>query len=335
MQVCTKCVLPETFPGIHFDDDGVCNHCKQFESFTATDEQRVQYQNKLMTMVDTYKDRPTQVLMAYSGGKDSTYTMWLMKEKYGADVIAFTFDNGFISDQAYTNINNVCSALDIEHVIVQYEQEMLNELFRHASTTEGSMYPMKTMERASSICTICSGFFKAAAMKMAIEQKIPMIGYGWSPGQAPIQSALTQANPRFVKMAQANACKPITNVIGDSAEEYFLQPEHYGIEDHEWPWSVHPLAFEAYDEEEIKQFIQTLGWVNPTDVDTNSTNCTMNAFANQVHIDKFGFHPYVQEIANMVRQGTMSREEGMEKIYTDQNPTLVNFALQSIELKVE
>jgi len=27
LKLCTRCVLPETFPGIKFDDEGVCNYC--------------------------------------------------------------------------------------------------------------------------------------------------------------------------------------------------------------------------------------------------------------------------------------------------------------------
>ena len=333
MKVCTKCVLPETFPGISFNDEGVCNHCQRFESFAATPEQKVEYQLKLDQMLYDHRRRNTQVLVAYSGGKDSTYTLWLLKKKYKANVISFTFDNGFISNQAAENIRRVTEALGVEHISVSYDQEMLNQLFRHG--VENDMYPMKTMERASTICTICSGFFKSIAMKIALEQNIPFIGYGWSPGQAPIQSALTQANPRFVSMAQRNAAKPIVEVLGEEANKYFLQDDHYDIPADEWPWSVHPLAFEDYDEEAIKKQIRQLGWVDPTDVDSNSTNCTMNAFANEVHIQRHGFHPYAMEIANMVRQGTMSREEGMEKIYTEQNPELVSFALNSIKLVVE
>jgi hypothetical protein len=32
MQVCTKCVLPETYPGIQFDENGVCNYCIAYDA---------------------------------------------------------------------------------------------------------------------------------------------------------------------------------------------------------------------------------------------------------------------------------------------------------------
>ena len=28
MNYCAKCVLPDTFPGITFDEGGVCNYCR-------------------------------------------------------------------------------------------------------------------------------------------------------------------------------------------------------------------------------------------------------------------------------------------------------------------
>jgi len=46
----------------------------------------------------------------------------------------------------------------------------------------------------------------------------------------------------------------------------------------------------------------------PADTDPNSTNCLMNAFANQTHIKQFGFHPYAFEL-QACPNGVMSREE--------------------------
>jgi hypothetical protein len=40
----------------------------------------------------------------------------------------------------------------------------------------------------------------------------------------------------------------------------------------------------------------------------------MNAFANQIHQDQFGFHPYAFEMAGLVRMGVLSREEGLKRL---------------------
>ena len=35
MQICNKCVLDERFPGISFDDNGVCNFCRSEKSIST------------------------------------------------------------------------------------------------------------------------------------------------------------------------------------------------------------------------------------------------------------------------------------------------------------
>ena len=57
----------------------------------------------------------------------------------------------------------------------------------------------------------------------------------------------------------------------------------------------------------------------------NSTNCLLNSYAINVHLEQSGFHPYVAELAGLVREGRMSREEALERINTPPNEKVVNF----------
>ena len=75
-----------------------------------------------------------------------------------------------------------------------------------------------------------------------------------------------------------------------------------------------------------------MGWEKPDDTDANSTNCLLNAFANHVHKDRYSFHPYVWEIANMVRSGAMTRVEGLEKIEAPENSAIVEYAKSGLSL---
>ena len=91
MKLCTRCILPESFPNIQFDTDGVCNYCHQEESALAKrDVKTAEYRQKLDDLIATTRDKaPTyDAIMAYSGGKDSSYTLKLLKERYGLRIIA-------------------------------------------------------------------------------------------------------------------------------------------------------------------------------------------------------------------------------------------------------
>jgi len=71
MKLCTRCILPETFPNITFDPNGVCNYCHQEESALAKRETKTaEYRRKLDDLIKTVRDKAPNydAIMAYSGG---------------------------------------------------------------------------------------------------------------------------------------------------------------------------------------------------------------------------------------------------------------------------
>ena len=78
LKLCTQCILPETFPGIKFDEKGICNHCVREESAIAKASARKQdYRQRLDELIEQIKSRALayDAIMAYSGGKGSSYTL--------------------------------------------------------------------------------------------------------------------------------------------------------------------------------------------------------------------------------------------------------------------
>ncbi len=334
MKICLHCILPETFPGISFNSDGVCNHCHNFDrKKTRHADDKKRFEQKFIDLLDKLNqpdqqnNRSYDVLMAYSGGKDSTYTMSLLKNKYRLRVFAVSFDNGFISETSMNNIKHVTDKLDIDHIFFKPEWGIMKKIFSQAAEQE--FYSKKTLERASTICTSCIGLVKSVCLKMAIEHAVPMVGFGWSPGQAPVQSSIMKNNPSLISMAQQAILNPLKEVVGNKISKYFLKEKDYLMPER-FPYNVHPMAWEFYNEDMIMDEIAKFGWVTPSDTDTNSTNCLLNAFANTIHIEKYGFHPYVWEIANMVREGIVEREEGYKKIYSEQSHNLVKAAKEKL-----
>ena len=327
--LCTNCILPSTFPGIFFNDEGVCNHCQRYKGEEATLALQKKYEKKFTDLLAKEKRHSTyDVIVAYSGGKDSTYTLDVFVNRYRLNVLALTFDNTFISPRALENINKVCGNLGVDSLQIRPDPAMLRSIFRTAAQRE--LYSAKTLERASTICTSCIGLVKGIVLRTALEKQIPFVGFGWSPGQAPVQSSVMRTNPALMKGTQAAVMKPLLEIAGDKVRPYFLTEEQFDQKDI-FPWNIHPLAFLPYDEDDIVERIKELGWQRPNDTDPNSSNCTLNAFANQVHRKRYDFHPYVWEIANMVRTGVLSREEGVEKIEPPENEKMVAFAQHELD----
>jgi len=334
-RLCTNCILPETFPGVTFNQNGLCSHCQKADGkATKLSEDKRKYEQKFLELIKQVRmpaasQRPYDVLMAYSGGKDSTYTMSLLKNKYHLRVLAVSFDNGFVSDTAAENIRKVTDALQVDHIFFKPWWGLMKKIF--AAAADHELYSKKTLERASTICTSCIGMVKSLCLKTAIEMDIPLIGYGWSPGQAPVQSSIMKTNPSLVRLSQQAIQKPLREVVGDAIDAYFLQDRHYAMTDR-FPYNVHPMAWEYYHEGSLVEEIRKMGWVAPQDTDSNSTNCLLNAFGNDVHIKRHGFHPYVWEIANMVRDGVMTREDGYKKIYDEPQESFIALARNKLQV---
>jgi tRNA(Ile)-lysidine synthase TilS/MesJ len=333
MKLCQRCILPETFPGIKFDEHGICNHCRRADSSsTNTEEQKAVFRENLDNLITGIKGTAPSydVIMAYSGGKDSSYTLKLLRERYDLKILALTFDNHFVSPVAWQNIRRMTDVLGADHITFKLPWPMAKEIF--CKTAREDIFPVPTLLRASAVCTACIGMVKSLVLKTALEMSIPLAAFGWSPGQAPIQSAIMKTNPALTAQNQASLKKAFSADIIRGINQYFIPESYYEIYKNRFPHNIHPLAFFDYDEKEVIRQIQRLGWEEPTDTDTNSSNCLLNAFANQCHIKRHGFHPYVWEIANMVRQGVMGREEGIEKIYAEQNQDMINYAKEKLGL---
>ncbi|HSG27767.1 MAG TPA: hypothetical protein VLA34_04745 [Candidatus Krumholzibacterium sp.] len=321
MKRCTKCVLPETFPGIQFDEDGVCIYCRKFRGIDRLKKSMEKYRGKFdRLLAEKRREGGYDAIMAYSGGKDSTYTMAVLRKEYDLSILAMTLDNGFISPQSLQNIRNVVEGLGVDHILYKPRLDTLSKLFLHCADED--IYSRKGLERASSICTSCMGIVKFVALRMAIEGSIPFIFYGWSPGQAPIEASIFPNNPDMIRGMQEQFTEPIRSSVGVDVGNYFLTEEHFSHPER-FPTNVSPLAFLEYDEDEILEDIKSLGWKKPDDTDPNSTNCLLNALGIEVHRERFGFHPYAFELAGLVRGGYMDREEAIERLEEISDPDTV------------
>jgi len=312
MKICTRCVLPESFPGISFNDQGICNFCATHREVETDETARNRAKAKFEEFVKEVSHRDgIHCLMALSGGKDSTYALMLLKEVYGLNVLAVTFDNAFLSPQAIENAQDVTEALGVEYIIVRPNTGLMKRVF--AGVADGNAFSPVALERASSVCNACMGMVKSVFLRMAIERSIPAIAYGWSPGQAPTRAAFFKMNSSMIRQMQEARVTPLLEIAGDELKPLLLD-EHHLESSRDFPYNVNPLAFFDYNEKVILEKISALGWRLPDDTDGNSTNCILNQFANRNHLNRHGYHPYAFEIAGLVRGGNISREDGLAKL---------------------
>ena len=124
---CSRCILPETFPFIDFDDDGVCNYCRNYKRINQP--KPIKILHDLVAPYKTLNGKP-DCIVPFSGGRDSTFVLHMAKEVLGLNPIAFTYDWGMVTDLARRNIARVCGKLGVENIIVAANLDRKREYIR-------------------------------------------------------------------------------------------------------------------------------------------------------------------------------------------------------------
>ena len=114
LQRCTKCILPETMPFIEFDSEGVCSYCRNYNPVqTLGLDELKKYADSIRRTDGEY-----DCLVGLSGGRDSTYGLHYLKCELGLNPVAYTYDWGMVTDLARRNISRICGKLGVEHILV-------------------------------------------------------------------------------------------------------------------------------------------------------------------------------------------------------------------------
>ena len=116
MKRCSKCILPETYAGINFDENGVCNYCNDWQAPQYEDE------SKLVDLIKSHKGNSKyDCAIGFSGGRDSTYLMYYASKILKLKVIGFAIDNGYMSPESVQNIKTLADKLQVDVVFRKHD----------------------------------------------------------------------------------------------------------------------------------------------------------------------------------------------------------------------
>ena len=104
MRRCARCLLPETQETLSFDSEGICNVCRQHEykhDQIKWDEKKKEF----AAIVDEYRGKHEyDCIVPFSGGKDSTFTLYYLVRELHLKPLVVSFDHGFYRPNMEKNI---------------------------------------------------------------------------------------------------------------------------------------------------------------------------------------------------------------------------------------
>ena len=167
---CKKCLMPNTRLGSTvFDDDGVCQACLNYEK-----RERINWKERkkeLENLCDKYRreDGYYDCIVPVSGGKDSTFLVYMMKVKMGMNPLLVTIGCPFTQTKAGAkNLMNLKDTFGCDHIQFDLSIDLFRKVTRIAFEKFGE--PLRFLE--SAIFTMPT--------KIAIKLGIPLMVYGES-----------------------------------------------------------------------------------------------------------------------------------------------------------
>lgn len=315
LRICKICILDEKFPGILFNQEGICHFCEAYAGRAGLEEEKTILRDQIERLFEGVKGKfEYDCLIAFSGGKDSTYILKVLAEKYGLNCLAITVDNGFISEKALQNCRRVTQELGVDFQLYRPSFDFMKGMYRE-SVREKNLYAQAATARASLLCNSCINLINNYMIKIALKWHIPMIAGGYMGGQVPQHAAILDLNLNVLKKFKKASLEKYIRVFGPEARRYFgldLEVVEKGRSDK--VVLLNPMLVERITESQILNDIKELGWEKPTDTGEHSTNCRLNDLGIYVHYQRYGFHPYVFEISEQVRIGLLDRNTAFQKV---------------------
>ena len=339
LKKCTKCILPETYPFINFDKDGVCNYCNNYEA------QKFLGENKLHEFLEKYKSKNNKpdCIVGLSGGRDSCYGLHLLKEKYGMNPIAYTYDWGLTTDISRVNAAKVCGKLGVEHIIrsanIEKKRKYVNlNLFSWLNRPHLGMLPIiqvgdkgfydygRKLSKELNIKLVvhCTGyqleqrefFLGFAGINQKLKNNQRMYSYNFLNKLKMLYWYSLQflLNPSYINSAL------LDNFDGFLAS--FVRKDDF----------LHLYNYEPWNEKDIKQTLDSVyNWQDDVSYGKNQWRMGdgQTAFNNFVYYTLAGFSEYDNFRSNQIREGLITREEAMKLCAEDNKikyDTLKNFS---------
>ncbi len=326
MKRCVRCILPENYPDLNLDENGVCHVCRDYDAkwkgfdFKKSEERLLEIfeRNKKFS-----KNKKYDCIVPLSGGRDSTYALYLCVVKYNLRVLAVTFENWFQSEEAKVSIQNAIRKLGAGYVTFRPRWELIQSLY--------SLCLQKTGE----FCAPCNIGLNSTTWKVAKQEGIHLAVFGISPRTDECsdekitctrQSVLKNVVKDEMSLKEIDDFlwkRPTTNI-------HRIKNKLLGID---WP-TIDLPAYIEWNIEEIKKKLKTeLNWQQGNKSD--HTDCIMEPVKDYLRRLKWGFNHYTQKYSALIRDGQMSREEALKRIQiedTDEEPPTLELLLKRLNL---
>ncbi len=320
---CTGCILPKNFPGITFNEAGLCSYCENGIGIPTK-------RNGLSPKIKN-ADR---IVVALSGGRDSCFGLDYLSKNTSAELIAFTYDWPLVNSRARRNASRMVQALGVEHVL------RVPDSFKQMKYIRRIILAISKRPDANVIPLLLAPdkFFFLEAAKVAKRYNAQAIVFcagsdlEFTSFKSGIAGAVSKKPNEMLELSKIQSIKLLCKIgisylknprlslagvrlpFSAFVQTYFTRPE---IE--------YLFQYIDWNEAEIESTLKKYNWEGPQEnLMTNrwrSGDGTAD-FYNYLYFELLGFDERTANLSNRVRSSLMSREEALRIDSENKNPNI-------------
>lgn len=326
LKYCKNCLYPDTKPELGFDENGVCDACNSIKFKEKIDWSS--RRNDLEQILEKYRNKDGSkydCIIPVSGGKDSHYQAYVIKEEFGLNPLLVNFHPIDFTDIGRKNIENLKS-LGIDCIEFTANPVIYKKLSRFG------LHELGDFEWPEHI-----GIF-TIPVQIAVNYKIPLIIWGENPQMEYGGSEQVRSSPYLDREWNEkhggyflDKIKPI-DMLKYGIERKDLLAYLYPSDEEIRNVGVtgiflgHYLKWDMFKQLDI---VKKLGFsLNPeikegTYSNWENLDTKYTVFHDYFKFLKYGFGRATDHTSIEIRYGRMTREEGLKlvKQYEGKIPT--------------
>lgn len=302
-QRCTQCVMDTTDSKIVFDENGVCDHCRNFEKnikpYWKPREDRFDELEAIARKIRKEgKGKAYDCVLGLSGGADSSYLAYIAKEIMHLRPLVLVVDTGWNLNVAVENIEKIVKGLDLD---------MYTEV---VNWKEMADLQLSFFKASISSCDVQDHAIFAALYNYAVKNKIKYVLTGSNNATEFIRPPV-----EWIYMNDIVLLKDIHRRFGKRELKTFplcgmlrykiLYRYFYGMK------RIYPLDYVIYDKEKAMELLhEKYGWTRYEN--KHYENVFTRFFEGYYLPHKFGFDTRKNVLSSQILAGTITRDEALK-----------------------
>ncbi|MFP4322570.1 MAG: N-acetyl sugar amidotransferase, partial [Anaerolineales bacterium] len=339
LQRCTRCLLPETADAVTFDAQGVCSVCRN-----QTVKQQIDWaerKQQLDELIEQYRGQgPYDAIIPYSGGKDSTFTLWYLITQYKIKPLVVSWDHGFYRPGVLKNRERTLQTLGADFLSFTPNKKVVKKIMR------------EMLARKGDFCWHCHVGVFAFPMQMAVRFGVGLVI--WGEPNAEYQSFYSYDEIEEVDERRFNrfvnlgiTAEDMFGMLDDEVTERDLEPFIYPKLKDLMRLNYRSICLGSYIPWDVKrqvEVIQTeLGWEGdqvegiPPEYGYEKIECAMQGVRDYLKYIKRGMGRTNHLMNIDIRNERITREEAeqLQTQYDGKRPASLDVFLDYINMDEE